>query len=54
MQNKCNKWIKYINVLPNHKNTKYANGIIYTSFTWSRLGRQGDTILIVKTYFLMI
>ena len=25
MQNKCNKWIQYRNILPNHKNAKIGS-----------------------------
>ena len=32
MQNKCNKKMKYKNVIPNHKKCQYA--INYSSFTW--------------------
>ena len=29
MQNKCNKWIKYRNILPNHKNSNMGSSTVH-------------------------
>ena len=50
MQNKCNKRMKYNNVLPNHKNANmgpYANNLHSACV----LDKYANSKLIIKTYF---
>ena len=52
MQNKCNKWIKYRNVLPNYKNANMGSSTVH--FTWSTLDSYANSRLITKTHFYMM
>ena len=47
--NKCNKWIKYKNILPNHKNANIGSCAIeqwtaWDSFTWCKHERRVDLL----------
>ena len=49
MQNKCNKWMKYRNILPNHKNAHMGSSIVHLH-EWCRADRYANSKLIIKTY----
>ena len=50
MQNKYNKWMWYINILPGHK--KYQFVIIYNSFSWCRHDRNCSLNINYRDVFL--
>ena len=47
MQDKCNKWMRYINILPSHKNTNLESSTIH--FVGVDMIEVAHSILIVET-----
>ena len=52
MENKCNKWMRYRNILPRHKNTNLGLSTIH--LVGVDMIKIANSTLIIETYFYMI
>ena len=52
MENECNKWMRYGNILPRHKKYNFGSSTIY--LVGEEMIEIANLILIVETYFNMI